>query len=326
MCRRGLLLALALLASAVPAAEQASFIESRLPAGGNLTLTALVREPLASPARYELIVIPGSGCAGLAPIADRYFRGLLHARVIVLHKPFVDSREWPEPRCSRAFGNWDSLPAWRDAAFEAITAYSGKHPPDLPRLLLGISEGGELLPALAAQLPGISGMVLVGSSGLDPLDVALLQSERLGASRAWRTVQRASAGTAPDSKQVQGRSLRYWRALMNWPVFHPMLNSSLPVLQAWGTADDAVPQEAYQRFEAMMRRRGPVSSTYCALRLDGADHGLQQPGRDGLQDVWAVLETWARGGGWCAGSASLPQSIDAGPDVLPGAAVKPGAR
>src|SRR5262249_37029782 len=156
--RDRLLTALAWLAcGAVPAAET-PFVRSTLPAGSNLTLTALVREPPAAPARYEVIVIPGSGCAGLEPIAGRYFRGLLHARVVVLHKPFVEPRDWPEPRCSRTFTGWDNLPAWRNAALEAIAAYSRDRAPDVPRLLVGISEGGELLPSLAAQLPDIRGL------------------------------------------------------------------------------------------------------------------------------------------------------------------------
>jgi hypothetical protein len=99
---------------------------------------------------------------------------------------------------------------------------------------------------------------------------------------------------------MQGRSLLYWRTLMSWPVYHPLLNSSLPVLQAWGTADPAVPQEAYQRFAVAMQRRGTTAASYCALRFDGADHGLQLPGRDGLQEVWTRLEIQARGGDWCA--------------------------
>ena len=44
------------------------------------------------------------------------------------------------------------------------------------------------------------------------------------------------------------------------------------------------------------------AAPYCARALPGADHGLQAPGRDGLQQVWAWLEQWARepAAGWCA--------------------------
>ena len=51
------------------------------------TLTALKRPALAPPARYRVVVIPGSGCTGWGPVAPRYFAGLLHAELLVLHKP-----------------------------------------------------------------------------------------------------------------------------------------------------------------------------------------------------------------------------------------------
>ena len=55
----------------------------------------------------------------------------------------------------------------------------GKNLP-LPQLLVGISEGAELLPALAPEVPQLAGLVLIGSSGLDPQETGALQARRLG--------------------------------------------------------------------------------------------------------------------------------------------------
>ena len=50
-----------------------------LPGDGGVTLSALQRSERAAPLRYRVIVISGSGCAGMGAMADRYFAGLLHA-------------------------------------------------------------------------------------------------------------------------------------------------------------------------------------------------------------------------------------------------------
>ena len=97
----------------------------------------------------------------------------------------------------------------------------------------------------------------------------------------------------------QCRSLRYWRDLWHWPVQAPLLANPWPLLQIWGTEDALVPAQAYERFARQAQGR---AAPYCARALPGADHGLQAPGRDGLQQVWAWLEQWARepAAGLCA--------------------------
>jgi pimeloyl-ACP methyl ester carboxylesterase len=256
----------------------------------------LRRGEAAAPVRYRVIVIPGSGCAGMQPIADRYFAGLLHAELLVLHKPGVDPRDWPAPqRCSRRFTQWDDLGAWLEAATAALSA-EFQLPSSLPVVLVGVSEGGELLPALAARFPQIRMLVLIGSAGLDPAEVAALQAAREGDEAGWQKVLAAIASTQPDTAVLDGRTLKYWRTLNGWQVQQSLHESGLPLLQAWGSADDAVPSEAYRRFMAAMQDR---TAPYCALPFQNADHGLQSPAHDHLQDVWARVELWARGSTWC---------------------------
>jgi hypothetical protein len=74
----------------------------------------------------------------------------------------------------------------------------------------------------------------------------------------------------------------------------------MPLLQVWGDADMLLPTEAYERFAERAQHR---AGGYCQLRFVAADHGLQAAGVDGLQQVWALIEQWARRpeGGICAG-------------------------
>ena len=79
------------------------------------------------------------------------------------------------------------------AALRADAAQRAGEWPDavMPQLLIGISEGAELLPALASEVPALAGLVLISASGLDPLEAGTLQAQRLGAAVVARTAEKA---------------------------------------------------------------------------------------------------------------------------------------
>jgi len=287
---------------------------ARLPEGWSLQvlpgatagrhLSLLQRSARTTPTRLRVIVIPGSGCTGFAPIADRYFAGLLHAQVQVLHKPGVDVQAGPVPQhCPDGFVADDSLSAWREDALAALNFLAGSasrfpHSDEndqfLPTILVGISEGGELLPSIAAAVPGLVGLVLLSSSGLDPREAGALQAARIGEQGAWHRLTEATASPLPDTSVTEGRTLRYWRDVMQWPLAQPLMDSTWPLLQVWGDADELLPPAAYARFAA---RAGMRIAPFCSWRLPGTNHSLQGGGAaDGLQQVWARLEAWGRQG------------------------------
>ena len=266
-----------------------------LPGRDGATLQALERGARVAPLRYRVVVVPGSGCAGMGGFAGRYFAGLLHAQVLVLHKPGVDPQARTAPGdCASGFVQQDRLSAWLAHARAALQADALRRQgePPVPQLLVGISEGAELLPALAPEVPQLAGLVLIGSSGLDPQQAGALQAERLGAQAAWAALGHIQASRWADSAVVQGRSLGYWRDLWSWPLALPLVRSPWPLLQVWGGDDALVPAAAYAHFAHLAARR---TVPYCARRIGGADHGLQRPdGSDGVQQVWAWVEQWAR--------------------------------
>ena len=267
-------------------------------------LQALQRSERVPPLRYRVIVVPGSGCAGLGSFAGRYFAGLLHAQVLVLHKPGVSPGDRTAPAdCPHSFVSRDRHSTWLAHARAALRAdaLQRQGQPALPQLLVGISEGAELLPALAPEVPQLAGLVLIGSSGLDPQEAGALQARRLGVQDDWAALAQIVAGAPHDSVVVQGRSLGYWRDLWNWPLTLPLLQGPWPLLQVWGSDDALVPAVAYTRFAELAALR---TAPYCTRRIDGADHGLQRAaaGMDGVQQVWAWTEQWARqpAAGLCA--------------------------
>ncbi|EJE51395.1 hypothetical protein PMI14_03904 [Acidovorax sp. CF316] len=279
------------------AADATAFAPHPLPGVGEARVQALQRPARTAPLRYRVIVVPGSGCAGMGPLADRYFAGLLHAEVLVLHKPGVaPGARTAAGACAADFVQADRLSAWRGHARAALRADARERQarglPALPQVLVGISEGAELLPALAPEVPGLAGLVLLSASGLDPREAGALQAQRLGAGADWEALGRLQADSSlPDSAPAQGRSLGYWRDLWHWPLARPLRDGPWPVLQVWGGADALVPPAAFaQGAQRAQGRKAP----WCARELPGADHGLQSPGRDGVQQLWAWLEQWAR--------------------------------
>ncbi len=286
-------------------------LESLPGARPGVSLAVLKRAALAPPARYRLVVLPGSGCTGWLPVAKRYFAGLLHAELLVLHKPGIDVSAGLGADCSPDFIQHDILSAWREHAQAALQAhfFVPQHPaptpqqpdPRLPTLLLGISEGAELLPDLADHIPALAGVVMISAPGLDPREAGELQARRLGQWPSWQALERAQASDASDDELHEGRTLKYWRDFWHWQLAQPLLDASWPLLRVWGDADALVPTAAYDRFGQRSHRR---TAPMCDLRLPGADHGLQSgpvDQRDGLQWLWARLEVWGRqpAGGLC---------------------------
>ena len=260
--------------------------------GDDVTLRVLKRTPLAPPVRYLVVVVPGSGCTGWLPVAKRYFAGLLHAELLVLHKPRVDVSSGLNAVCSAEFVQNDTLSGWRDQARLALRTYFANLPDSkLPVLLVGISEGAEVLPDLAPEVPHLAGVVMIAAPGLDPLETGQLQARRLGQESAWLALARMQGSDASDNTIYQGRTLRYWRDFWGWELAQPLLDAPWPLLRIWGGEDTQVPELAYQRFSLKAQSR---SASICQIRLPDADHGLQADHYDGLQLLWARLEAWGR--------------------------------
>lgn len=287
-------LACCILALASPRAVLAQDSFQPLPlAAGAQHLTALYRPALAAPARYRVIFVPGSGCADMQAMADRYFRGLLHAEVLVLQKPGVTP---PGQPCTQEFLRNDSLKHWAETAGLALQVAGAS---DLPQLLVGASEGAEILPDLAPRIANLRALVLIASAGLDPRETLTLQAQKLGAGAALQELRAAVTSDQDDMTMHQGRTLGYWRDLWKWEVSQRLLASSVPVVQIWGERDELIPAVAYEHFAALAHVAGRLAPAgqaphICTKRLEHADHGLQSPARDGLQWLWAKLERWAR--------------------------------
>ena len=280
------------LAQAQPAVLPAPAADNRFQAlpGISAEGTVLARGALRGPAHWRVLVVPGSGCASLGPSADRLARSLGHAEVLLLQKPDLVAPGMP---CSTLHLQGDNLATWQTTALQQARQALAVTTPGLPLVLVGLSEGTELLPGLASALPGAALLVLVGHAGLDPADAGALQADRLEQRPAWQAVMDATRLPANDNTLLQGRHPRYWQVLQTWPLLAPLLADPRPLLQARGGHDAQMPLAAYQRFADVSRQR---TAPTCLLRFPQADHELREPGTDRLQTLWRWLDATAAAG------------------------------
>lgn len=235
----------------------------------------------------RVYVVPGSGCTGMAPILPGYFEGLAAREFVVLHKRHVKAGDWPRPDpCRPGFIQNDELPAWAQA-WQEFLSWDLQHRPVSHRqmLLLGISEGAELIPSLLAALPDVGMAVLLGSTGLDPWDALLLQLAReQDLAFAEQLQAQLEKPHATSSTLVGGRSLNYWRTLRHWPVAELIGKSRVPTLVVMGSADQAQAPQGLARFEARHQR-----AMLCTRLVTGADHGLKQK-TERWPGLWPLIQ------------------------------------
>jgi hypothetical protein len=235
----------------------------------------------------RVYVVPGSGCAGLAPILPHYFEGLQAREFVVLHKRHAQASAWPPPRhCPKEFIEHDHLPGWLKAWQAFLHEDIAQRPVPGHRLLLvGISEGAELLPALMQHTPAPGLTVLLGSPGLDPWEALTMQLDREHDTAFLGQLQ--SVLDAPSLAAVPadlgGRTLRYWRTLKPWPVARPLQDSDARVLVLMGAQDARQAPAALAAFNRRHLRPG-----ICSVQVEGADHGLQVDGRQ-WPGLWPLV-------------------------------------
>ncbi len=246
----------------------------------------LERAAASRPPRWRLLLVPGSGCQSLAPSFARLVGGAPSAQVFLLQKPHLGGSE-----CSLAYLQEDRLGAWRDRVLGLARSALAGSDPGLPLVLAGLSEGAEMLPALAAAFPEAALLLMVGNAGLDPFVTGRLQARRLGVEERWQAIFEAVDAGGSTPRLIEGRDWRYWRDLRHWPLEEALLAIPRPLVHAWGGQDDLVPEQAYRQFQDRAVRR---KSGYCALRFSDADHELRDGGTDRLQTVWRGLETMLR--------------------------------
>ncbi|MGH3999238.1 MAG: alpha/beta hydrolase family protein, partial [Pseudonocardiaceae bacterium] len=229
----------------LPTREEAVVVDAP---GGRLS--GLVIEPSASgPHRPALVLVAGAGPARAADLVVAG-RALAAQGLIVL---VYDKRT---AGYSPVHRDYTALAEDARAALAAVRARPGVAVDQVG--LLGISEGGWVVPIAAAPSPGSSGpafVVLVSAPVVSPGEqVQWILDSGLAAQRAPLGAREALA--AAQATNLPGGLLSYTRH-----VPEPALNAiQVPVLALYGTQDAAIP--VVDSAERLLAATGPATTAW----------------------------------------------------------------
>lgn len=250
-----------------------------------------------------LFVIAGSDCTSMKYFLPQYFDGLDGrsgaVRIFVLHKRFIGERSWGRiAGCGEAFVRADHPQRWladQREFIEAQLARAGRAgTPPVRVALLGISEGGDIVPTLAARIAAATHVAILGNGGMAPLAAYRLQAQRQGFAAHLAALDALDGAPPADpddpAQGIAGRSWRYWKELRELPHQENLLRLQLPLLVAMGEADDAVPVESARYLRSLYAAAGKQNLTL--LLYPQADHGLHDGRRSRLVDFFRAFDEW----------------------------------
>ncbi|HEX8603433.1 MAG TPA: alpha/beta hydrolase [Pseudoduganella sp.] len=257
----------------------------------------------AKDAAPVIVVVSGSGCAQFGSRLPYFFEKYpAPLDVYHLEKPHVGTSASGQPgTCSREFEQADNLQRRvRDTQAFLDTQ------PRLARLaprtlaLVGFSEGGRVVPIVAAASRKVGWLAVAGSGGMRQSDAFLVFADRGVApyanpySRARLEQQFADIAGDPASldRAFFGHPFAYWSS----HLFHDPLPDfgklDIPVVAAMGENDESEPIESGRLLKEYFARH--PDKPFRFIEYKGASHGLQSGETAHVKDFVAGLARWFR--------------------------------
>ena len=269
--------------------------------GGSAIHYRLDKGPPAEPASrgFLVIVIGGSDCGSMGAWLPGYFDGLEGRsgpiRIAVLHKRFVRDGSTADTPCPPSFTRHDHAKRWLDD-HEAVIRHLRAGDPGRRVVLVGISEGAEVVPALARRIGDVAGIAIVASGAMAPLEAYRIQAGRFAL--PFDAIAAAASGRQPPAdpdaprEELGGRSWRYWSEIVDLDPTGNLLALGVPVIAAMGTEDRHVPPESLDRLRERFARAGNDKLETHAFPRAGHDFVERPGGRSRLPDFWRAFDDW----------------------------------
>lgn len=256
----------------------------------------------ASYPRTLLFVVGGSECTGMRPMLPQYFDGFEGGsgggRIFLLQKRFIEADSIARAgACSGDFTKADHPQQWIADHAEFMHAQLEMAEANNQRpqrvALLGISEGGEIVPQLAQRFGAVTHAALFANGGLDPADAYRLQAHRHGFAAQAQAVEHACDGRADSSEHLAaGRTCRYWAEMRATRHADNLLTLSIPLFVAMGEADQLVPVESAWFLRDLFATRG--KRNLHLMTIAGADHDFRKDGESFLSYIWEAFDEWLK--------------------------------
>lgn len=236
--------------------------------------------------------VGGSGCASLRFFLRQYFAALPGSwRIFAAQKAGIDPFSTGFG-CSREFESHATLPEIfrrNREALDVVIARRGK-----VDALFGVSEGGGLAVALAAENPKIPRLVIIGSGGLTMREDLGLLARRAGFPIGAEELRSKFADIASDPQSLEKRLLGlpylYWSSSLDKDPMPFYLRVSQPARVFFGEKDQSVPVESAR---ALRDRLNAAHRTNIEVEIvEGASHTLVRDGKDLKPDIFRRLDSW----------------------------------
>ncbi len=214
-------------------------------------------------------------------------------RIYTLQKRFTEARTWGRFwGCSKDFVKADHPSRWIADQTEFIKAQLqlARQDSALPKriAIVGVSEGGDIVPVLAQRISGVTHAAIVANGGMNPLDAYRLQAHKRGFAVQLDALDHAPADPDDPAHAIAGRSWRYWFELKQLRHTENLLALPIPLTIAMGDADQAVPIESAWTIRDQFSQHG--KSNLSLMVYPGADHSLQSKEHSFLSDFWHVFD------------------------------------
>jgi pimeloyl-ACP methyl ester carboxylesterase len=206
-----------------------------------------------------VFVYGGSGCASWKAVMPDYVAGLaVDAHVFVLNKRHVADRSTGMFACGAAFDAANHPEQWRQDYTEFITAQlDALRPRPQKVLLLGVSEGAVPAVQVAARLPAITHLAIIGSGALTMREsLRLLHRKGQVAFDVDAASPRIAAAPESLEQRWYGHPHRWWSQMLDLDVMPDLLQLNIPIWVAMGEQDSSVPVESLHALQSRFQATG----------------------------------------------------------------------
>ncbi len=244
----------------------------------------------STPTETFIFFYGGSGCHSWKAVMPRYVEGLsVPAKVFVLNKRFVSDRSAGMFGCGKDFYQYNNIDQWVSDYSDFILSQI-KKARNKPRnvVLVGVSEGALPAVRVAAKLPVVTHLAIIGGGGYT-MRTSLKTLHRKGSiffdvDAGWKKIE-----TNPNSidEKWYGNTYRWWYQVMDYDLMPFFLRLDIPILVGIGEDDKSVPVESAYYLKSELQRAGKENLT---LRVyPKADHRLNDGDISYREEFFSVL-------------------------------------
>ncbi len=236
-----------------------------------------------------------TGCASLKSVMPDYVKGLgSAAQVYALNKRFVADRSTGLLGCGDEFHLANHPQRWVSDYAEFITAQLKTAARPYRRVVVvGVSEAAITSTLVAAQLPQVTHLVIIGDGGYT-MRRSLQTLKRKGSigfdvDQGWADI---AANPRSIDREWFGNPYRWWVDVMDLDLMPTFLKLDIPILVAMWDADESVPVESARFLESTFKQAGKHNLT---LQIyPGADHRLSRGAVSLRDEFFASAGRWLR--------------------------------